>query len=241
MALQIKDKIFPLSLGVIIFSSLLVLFAQAWQEPTQAPPGGNVDAPLNIGSTNQTKSGELGAALFRDYNSSDWYLNPSGVSFIGGGPTGGVGIGVTSLTPGVKLEVAGDIKLSGSSPRITNVSGPIDNNDVANKEYVLAQVAAAGSGGGVLITFGHYCGASAPTAGLNAPACPSPWTEAYTGFSNVYMNGCSASVGWAPSGGQQAGPWVFNSGFGINSGAPGNCNITSGINYGAITCRVCVK
>ena len=33
--------------------------AQAWTEPTQAPPAGNVSAPINTGSTTQTKSGDL--------------------------------------------------------------------------------------------------------------------------------------------------------------------------------------
>ena len=30
-----------------------------WTEPTQTPPSGNVPAPLNVGSTDQTKQGGL--------------------------------------------------------------------------------------------------------------------------------------------------------------------------------------
>ncbi|MBI2052621.1 MAG: hypothetical protein HYT34_00015 [Candidatus Ryanbacteria bacterium] len=37
-------------------ATVLFTFA-AWQNPTQAPPGGNVDAPINIGPTAQTKTG----------------------------------------------------------------------------------------------------------------------------------------------------------------------------------------
>jgi len=30
-----------------------------WTEPSQSPPSGNVDAPLNVGPTDQTKQGGL--------------------------------------------------------------------------------------------------------------------------------------------------------------------------------------
>jgi len=32
---------------------------KAWAEPSQSPPSGNVAAPLNVGSTSQTKQGNL--------------------------------------------------------------------------------------------------------------------------------------------------------------------------------------
>lgn len=34
--------------------------AYAWSEPTAAPPGNNVAAPINVGSTDQVKNGGLG-------------------------------------------------------------------------------------------------------------------------------------------------------------------------------------
>ena len=45
-------------IAVIIGISLQI--ARAWTEPTGAPPGGNVSAPLNVGSDAQYKSGALG-------------------------------------------------------------------------------------------------------------------------------------------------------------------------------------
>ena len=87
-----------------------------WTEPTAAPPGGNVSAPINVGSTAQTKAanltinpGELQAQLFRDIDlGGTWYVNPSGSSAF----SGSVGIGIAG--PSYKLDVqGGDINVSG--------------------------------------------------------------------------------------------------------------------------------
>jgi hypothetical protein len=49
---------------------------------------------------------------------------------------GNLGVGTT--TPGAKVEVSGNIKLSGTSPAytITNVNNPVNSSDVATKAYV---------------------------------------------------------------------------------------------------------
>ena len=53
-------------------------------------------------------------------------------------------IGIGTASPGARLEVNGDIKLSGSSPTytVTNVRNPTDPSDVATKEYVDSLVGA---------------------------------------------------------------------------------------------------
>jgi hypothetical protein len=68
----------------IVFSGYLIAFA--WTAPTIAPPGGNISAPLNVGSVAQTKTGDLtldgqfiGATGFRirpNSGSSYFYINP---------------------------------------------------------------------------------------------------------------------------------------------------------------------
>lgn len=66
----------------------------------------------------------------------DPWASANGITILA---SGNVGIGTTS--PGEKLEVAGNIKLSGASPtyKITNVATPTEETDVATKGYVDAQ------------------------------------------------------------------------------------------------------
>src|SRR4030042_3378519 len=49
--------------GVVMVGLVLGLtiqFVKAWTEPTVAPPGGNIGAPINTGINTQNKSGMLG-------------------------------------------------------------------------------------------------------------------------------------------------------------------------------------
>lgn len=51
-----KSTILGLTFGVLLAFGVAV---SAFQSPTQAPPGGNVPAPLNVGPATQTKQGGL--------------------------------------------------------------------------------------------------------------------------------------------------------------------------------------
>lgn len=76
-----------------VFTSMI---AVAWTGPTQAPPNGNVAAPINVGSTDQVKNGGLA-------------LNSLGV-FGNSALLGNVGISTTD--PNAKLNVVGTTNLS---------------------------------------------------------------------------------------------------------------------------------
>ncbi|MFA5871481.1 MAG: hypothetical protein WC858_02050 [Parcubacteria group bacterium] len=53
-----KKQFFWLKVAIIgIALGLLLQFARAWTEPTEAPPGGNLGAPINTGAGIQTKVG----------------------------------------------------------------------------------------------------------------------------------------------------------------------------------------
>jgi hypothetical protein len=59
MPSKITKKI-PLIFATLTLLFLAYFYLYAWIEPTTAPPGGNVPAPINVGSTDQTKQGRLG-------------------------------------------------------------------------------------------------------------------------------------------------------------------------------------
>lgn len=81
------------------FLVLLVAFtASAWTGPTQSPPGGNVAAPVNVGSTDQVKNGGLSVNAFAAFGNSYF--------------AGNVGIGISN--PAQKLVVSGNSFLSGN-------------------------------------------------------------------------------------------------------------------------------
>ncbi|OGG58159.1 hypothetical protein A2853_01430 [Candidatus Kaiserbacteria bacterium RIFCSPHIGHO2_01_FULL_55_17] len=79
----------------VLFVSCTALFAIsvvfAWVGPTQPPPGGNVAAPINVGTINQVKNGGIGVNALAVFGNtilanpgSATYLNFSGTSGSGG-------------------------------------------------------------------------------------------------------------------------------------------------------------
>ena len=99
--LQKMSQKIPLyyALPVILLSTLLVAAViWAWTEPTVAPPGDNVPAPINVGNSAQIKSGALQVNGFRNIGTTVLDSN--------------VGIGTT--TPAYKLDVSGDVRWTGT-------------------------------------------------------------------------------------------------------------------------------
>jgi len=49
--------------GILVVGKMLgfdrIAEVKAWAEPSQSPPSGNTDTPINVGSTSQTKQGNL--------------------------------------------------------------------------------------------------------------------------------------------------------------------------------------
>lgn len=75
-----KTKPIALIIGVLIMSSAIGYFIFAWQEPTKAPPQGNVPSPINVGPASQSKEGIISAPAFYDRDNMLFYINPSGQS-----------------------------------------------------------------------------------------------------------------------------------------------------------------
>jgi len=87
-------KIAPIFISVFVFCFAIVFYALGWTEPAVAPPGGNVDVPINVGGTGQSKAGGL-------------VLNTGGAANGLIVQNGKVGIGTAS--PSQKLDVVGQI------------------------------------------------------------------------------------------------------------------------------------
>ena len=85
---------FPSSLFIAIAAVMLVGFhslSASWTPPIATPPGSNVAAPVNIGSTTQVKVGNLGGAIVAATNEirSDRYCDALGNNCFGVGSTSG--------------------------------------------------------------------------------------------------------------------------------------------------------
>jgi len=88
-----RNLFYKIGLGAGILSLALgmnYLYA-AWTAPTAPPPGGNVSAPVNIGTTAQVKNGSLSVNAFSAFGSA--YVQ------------GNLGIGVVS--PSYKVDIGG--------------------------------------------------------------------------------------------------------------------------------------
>lgn len=111
------SKATALSFGVLAMVFLIGIVVLAWTEPSLAPPGGNVPAPINVGSTAQTKTGDLnigGGLKYWITKVGDSFAlknNAGNIKFIVG-QDGSVGIGIF---PAYKLDVNGFLNVRGNA------------------------------------------------------------------------------------------------------------------------------
>lgn len=94
--------LFLISLLSIYGCVICVNFASAWQEPTEAPPAGNVPAPINVSADAQTKSGYLG--LYGQSADPEYGLKIGGPN---GGSTSAAVYGINEDGPYGKLGLRG--------------------------------------------------------------------------------------------------------------------------------------
>ncbi len=95
----------------------------AWDDPTKTPPQDNVLPPVNVSSTNQTKTGDLNIGGGLEYwitkdGDSFALKNSSDVENFILGQNGFTGISLGSLTPDAtaKLDLNGRIRIRGGTP-----------------------------------------------------------------------------------------------------------------------------
>ena len=182
MANLFKQKISPvLSVVIVSFFAIFVLNAvYAWTGPTTAPPGNNVDAPLNVSSNIQSKDGALGVGAFASFGDAVFY--------------GKVGIGAT--TPGYKLDIA-DATANGRGINVTGtatsgtVYGIATNLSGAATTNIAAYFTATGATNnyGLIVNAGNVgIGTTVPLAPLQVKGpLPNSWNTLFT--TNDYASG----------------------------------------------------
>ncbi len=114
---------------VIALLAITILDTYAWVEPDQLPPNGNIAAPLNTGSSAQSK---IGGLILNIGNALYGLIVKNGNSGFG------------TETPSERVDVNGNIKLNG---KIIGLQAPTDANDAVNKGYVDAIIGQGGGGG----------------------------------------------------------------------------------------------
>ncbi len=88
---------------ILIVATILAVsgtsFSYAWTAPTAAPPNNNTNAPVNTGTSTQSKPGVLGANILNIYG-SNLYLNF-------GNPDGATGFGLRSNAGALEAKDSG--------------------------------------------------------------------------------------------------------------------------------------
>lgn len=83
---NIKQSLFTIIICLILLGG--INYVMAWTAPSASPPDNNVDAPINVGSTAQTKTGsfrsnsDMRATIFYDQNNTGYYTNPASNSWL---------------------------------------------------------------------------------------------------------------------------------------------------------------
>ena len=141
------------TLGIIL--GLSIQFAKAWTEPTDTPPDGNVEAPINVGDNIQYKAGTLGIGkILHGYSNAIF--------------DGNVGIGTTS--PGAKLDVQNSVLVQYSSP-VYGVAIRSSNGGGWSRAYHFMKR----DDNSILGGFGGYGGANSLTYLWAGPSYSSPY------------------------------------------------------------------
>ncbi|MDQ5912062.1 MAG: hypothetical protein QG568_275 [Patescibacteria group bacterium] len=116
MKLFKKEQFVSVLASLILFASVPVVFA--WTSPQVAPPGGNVDAPINAGMTAQIKQGFFGL-----------YGNAAGMAISKADTSYSL---LNNLSLGVKGKIGADLYCNSDGTRCADIDQLIGNSVVNN-------------------------------------------------------------------------------------------------------------
>lgn len=167
----IKNSIAILALVVLVYA---VSVSANWGAPTAVPPNGNTTAPINVGYELQSKLGPLVVGAFRSLGAA---IFDDTLTTVGS-------VGVGTPTPSAKLEVAGQVKITGGTPGANKVLAS-DAMGLASWK-TLAELGGGGSGGGNVGNGGTGGWANYVTK----------WIDGTTiGNSQIFDNGTNVGIG----------------------------------------------
>lgn len=161
----IKFGIPGIIVGILISTGVQFVFS--WTSPTQAPPQGNTDTPLNVSAVDQTKAGSLTlgvsvlSPIFYDANDTGYFIDPNAMSYL----TNSVNYGYIYTTGnnwGLLTYGAGFN--ANSDPR--SQVGSIYTNDIYLRSIGMWASQLSGGGG---VTGGAPCPANSIPNGSGAP------------------------------------------------------------------------
>jgi hypothetical protein len=198
--------------------------------PVTNAPTANVDAPINTGSLEQTKSGSFNVASTAPNNSLFSVKNTSGtIVFSAGGASsigyfaGNVGIGVNS--PTVKLDVNGAIKATGdictttggTTKCIAAGGGTTGLTGTGITNYVAKWGGASALTNSLILDNGSSIGIGTSTPGAYKLDV---WGSAYNNIARIYSTGSSSGLDFYDGGVRRG--MVYSggaSGFGLLNAA----------------------
>lgn len=97
-----------IAIGIIAGSTLSTFVAIAWSGPTSTPPDGNVDAPINVGTVDQIKNGNLGANGLAVYGNSILAGNGTPPTYLNFGSIAGeTGYGIRDSSGSLEFKSSG--------------------------------------------------------------------------------------------------------------------------------------
>ena len=128
--------------GISVLGIASATFAFAWNEPTAAPPGNNVAAPINVGTDQQIKNGGLGVNALSVFGNSLFGGSYGSNAYLNFGDTSGVnGYGIRDNAGILEFKNDGGdwdslqtivYNLAGSGSQWTTSGNNIYNNNTAN-------------------------------------------------------------------------------------------------------------